>query len=282
DRPVPCAPAGGMTDLYVSLAVLAAAVLLSEAARRAAARLCRADVWIYLLEAASTFQLCCCTHELKLLGGAAQLGPSVGLTLTYTVTLTHLLTFRGATCNPSGALEAFCRGGSSAKAAAALVACQFGAAVAAQHFAASVWALGLSDVHVRHQRFGFRCFDPLGGTLLEAAAVELACAFAVQAAAMNAHRLHGKLRAHFIAAVITAAVYAGGNISGAVFNPVLAFSVQFPCSGHSYLEYCFVYWLGPVLGVASCILLLEKILPFLSGKSAARLEVPAAQKQKSQ
>lgn len=41
---------------------------------------------------------------------------------------------------------------------------------------------------------------------------------------------------------------AGGSISGAVFNPVLAFSVQFPCSGHSYLEYCFIYWLGPVLG----------------------------------
>lgn len=41
---------------------------------------------------------------------------------------------------------------------------------------------------------------------------------------------------------------AGGSISGAVFNPVLAFSVQFPCSGHTYLEYCFVYWLGPVLG----------------------------------
>lgn len=33
-----------------------------------------------------------------------------------------------------------------------------------------------------------------------------------------------------------------------MFNPVLAFSVQFPCSGHTYLEYCFVYWLGPALG----------------------------------
>ena len=40
----------------------------------------------------------------------------------------------------------------------------------------------------------------------------------------------------------------GGPISGAVFNAVLAFSVQFPCSGHTYPEYCFVYWLGPVLG----------------------------------
>lgn len=45
---------------------------------------------------------------------------------------------------------------------------------------------------------------------------------------------------------------AGGSISGAIFNPVLAFSVQFPCSGHTYLEYCFIYWLGPLLGKEPC------------------------------
>ncbi|XP_045894756.1 aquaporin-11-like [Micropterus dolomieu] len=271
-----------MTELYVSLSVLGAAVLLSEATRRTAARLSPGAYWIYLLEAASTFQLCCCTHELKLLGETARLGLPVSLTLTYTMTVINIITFRGATCNPSGALEGVCRGTSSVRAAVVLIACQFGAAVAAQFFATSVWSLGLSDVHSRHQRFGFRCFDPLGGTLLEAAVVELGCAFVVQAAAMHVHKLDEKLRAHFIAAVITAVIYAGGSISGAVFNPVLAFSVQFPCSGHTYLEYCFVYWLGPVLGVASCILLFEKIIPFLSGKSTLGLEVPAAQKQKTQ
>lgn len=274
-----------MTDLVVSVAVLGCTVLLSEAIRRTAARLCPGAYWIYLLEAASTFQLCCCTHELKLLGESA-VSPSgrlellVGLTLTYTMTVIHLSTFRGATCNPSGILESVCRGSNTVRAAVALIACQFAAAVAAQYFAASVWSLGLSDVHVRHQRFGFRCFDPLGGTLTEAAAVELGCAFTVQAAALHVHKLDEKLRAHFIAAVITVVVYAGGSISGAVFNPVLAFSIQFPCSGHTYLEYCFVYWLGPVLGVASCILLFEKIIPFLSGKSTIGLEVPAVQKQK--
>lgn len=271
-----------MTDLYVSLAVLGFAVLLSEATRRAAGHFCRGAYWIYLLETASTFQLCCCTHELKLLGETTQQGLSVSLTLTYTMTFIHLLTFRGASCNPSAALESVCRGSSSLRSAGFLVACQFAAAVAAQFFAASVWSLGLSDVHVRHQRFGFRCFDPLGGTLMEAAAVELMCAFIVQAAAMHVHKLDEKLRAPSIAAVITAMVYTGGSISGAVFNPVLAFSVQFPCSGHTYLEYCFVYWLGPILGVASCILLFEKIIPFLSGKSPAGLDVPAAHKQKTQ
>ncbi|XP_020502760.1 aquaporin-11 [Labrus bergylta] len=272
-----------MTDLVVSLAVLGVAVLLSEAIRRTAARCSPGAYRIYLLEAASTFQLCCCTHELKLLGETARLQLPVSLTLTYTMTVIHVASFRGATCNPSGVLESVCRGTSGARAAVLLIACQFGAAFAAQYFAASVWTLGLSDVHVNHQKFEFRCFDPLGGTLLEAAAVELGCAFTVQAAAMHVHKVDEKLRAHFIAAVITAMVYTGGSISGAVFNPVLAFSVQFPCSGHTYLEYCFVYWLGPILGVASCILLFEKLIPFLSGKSTIGLDVPAAApKQKTQ
>uniref|UniRef100_UPI0037E98823 aquaporin-11-like n=1 Tax=Semicossyphus pulcher TaxID=241346 RepID=UPI0037E98823 len=271
-----------MTDLLVSLAVLGAAVLVSEAIRRTAGLLSPGAFGIYLLEAASTFQLCCCTHELKLLGETARLDLAVSLTLTYTMTVIHLISFRGATCNPCGALEGVCRGISSLRAAVVIIACQFGAGVAAQYFAASVWSLGLSDVHIRHHRFDFKCFDPLGGTLLEAAAVELACAFTVQAAAMHIHKVDEKLRAHFIAAVITFVVYAGGSISGAVFNPVLAFSVWFPCSGHTYLEYCFVYWLGPVLGLTSCILLFEKIIPFLSGKSTIGLDVPAAPKQKTQ
>lgn len=273
-----------MAAVVVSLWVLAAAVLLSEALRRASGRLSRGSAaGLYLLEAASTFQLCSCTHELKLLGEASLLEPPLGVALCYAVTLLHLLSFRGASCNPAGALEGLWRGSRGPAAACAIIACQFGAAVAAQWFAASVWSLGLSDVHVRHQRFGFRCFDPLGGTLLEAAAAELACAFAVQAAVMHVHRLDEKLRAPLIAAVITGAVSAAGSISGAIFNPVLAFSVQFPCSGHTYAEYCFVYWLPPLAGMASCIFLFERIIPFLSGKSAVGFDSSAAvHKQKTQ
>ncbi|KAM3602097.1 uncharacterized protein V6R79_024279 [Siganus canaliculatus] len=269
-----------MTDLYVSVAVLGVAVVLSEATRWAASRLAPGSSWIYLLEAASTFQLCCCTHELKLLGESTPMDVSIGLALTYTMTVIHLLTFREATCNPYGVLESLFRGSRGFGAAVVIVAFQFAAAVAAQYFATTVWSLALSDVHVRHQRFDFRCFDPLGGTVLEAAAVELACAFVVQAAAMYVHKLHEKVRVHFFAAIITVLVYAGGSISGAMFNPVLAFSVQFPCSGHTYLEYCFVFWLGPALGMTSCILLFEKIVPFLSGKSGSALEAPVAQKKK--
>ncbi|KAM4620129.1 aquaporin-11-like [Polymixia lowei] len=272
-----------MTDLVVSLALVVAIVLFCEAARRAVVRFNPRDYYgIYLLEGVSTFQLCACTHELKLVGEAGRVEPYVGLTLTYVITVIHVSTFRGASCNPNGALEKLYRGNVTAKGAAAFVACQFLAAVFAQFSAASAWTLGLSDLHVRHGKFGFKCFDPISGTLMEAAAVELACAFAIQAVVLHLHKLDEKFRVHAIAAAITSLVYAGGSISGAVFNPALAFSIQFPCSGHTYQEYCFVYWLGPVLGVASCILLFEKIIPFLSGKSIVGLDVPVVQKKKIQ
>lgn len=45
-----------------------------------------------------------------------------------------------------------------------------------------------------------------------------------------------------------ACVCAGGGTSGPVYNPVLAFSTIFPCGGHTHLDYCFIYWLGPLLG----------------------------------
>ncbi|KAG7279248.1 hypothetical protein CRUP_010864 [Coryphaenoides rupestris] len=246
-----------MADLGVSIAVIACIVLGCEAARRAAKRLVRAeDYRIYLLEAVCTFQLCACTHELKLLAELGRVESRVGLTLTFLMALVHITTFQAASCNPLGVLQERLRGGTSRSqsqskvqgAAAALIACQFGAALAARYSAVAVWSLGLSELHAAHGRFGYRCFDPIAGTLLQAAAVESACAFCMQAAAMHVHRLDEKLRVPALSAVITLLVYAGGHISGAVFNAVLAFSIQFPCSGHTYPEYCFVYWLGPVLG----------------------------------
>ena len=202
-----------MGDLLVSAAVLGAVVLLSEATRRAAARLLPAGLRLSALEAASTFQLCSCTHELKLLADSSRLDAPLGLSLCFLMTVVHILSFREATCNPCAALERLVRGRSSLLAALVLVGLQFGAAVAAQSFASCVWSLGLSAVHAQHRRFGFRCFDPLGGSLLEAAAAELGCAFCVHAAAMHAHKLDEKLRVPFMAAVITALVYTGVFLS---------------------------------------------------------------------
>lgn len=201
-----------MADLAVSIALLLAIVLLSEVARRAAVRLLSEDYWIYVVETVSTFQLCACTHELKLLGEVGRVEPQIGLTVCYIITVIHLVTFQGASCNPNGTLENVYRKNISAKGAIVVIVCQFFAAIIAQFFALSVWTLGLSDLHIKHERFGFKCFDPINGTLIEAAAVELSCSFAVQVAAMHVHKLDERFRAHGIAAAITSLVYAGSLI----------------------------------------------------------------------
>lgn len=43
---------------------------------------------------------------------------------------------------------------------------------------------------------------------------------------------------------------AAGPLTSAFFNPALAASVTFHCSGHTLLEYAQVYWLGPLTGKA--------------------------------
>ncbi|MBN3309558.1 AQP11 protein, partial [Amia calva] len=239
-----------MAELGASLGLLLLVVLLSELARRTARRLLaeKRGYAVYALETISTLQLCFCTHELKLLGEVARVEPQIGLTLTYLITVVHVLTFRGAICNPSGALEQVYRRTLSRTGAAARIGCQFLAAVLARLLVPHIWALGLSDLHLRHKLLGFQCISPIHATLAQAAAVELCCAFAVQSAVSHLHRVGEKYRVHLIAAVITTLVYAGGSVTGAVFNPALAFSTQFACSGNTFMEYSFVYWLGPVLG----------------------------------
>lgn len=43
-----------------------------------------------------------------------------------------------------------------------------------------------------------------------------------------------------------------GPFTSAFFNPALATSVTFHCSGHTLLEYMQVYWLGPLTGKGPC------------------------------
>ncbi|XP_019961062.2 aquaporin-11 [Paralichthys olivaceus] len=254
-------------DVAVSLLVLAGIVGLSDATRRLISRsLARTGLCVYAVELVSTFQLCCCTHELKLLSEVGGIEPRVALTLTYLAAVVHGLTFSGAIGNPSGTLEHAYRARITGGCALRRIACQFVAAAAARAAVPVMWGLGLSRLHVRHKLFGYRCVSPVHAPLHQAAAVELACAFAVQTAITHTRSVEEKYRVHAIAAVTASVVYAGGSTTGAVFNPALAFSTQFPCSGHSFLEYCVVYWLGPLLGMMSSVLLFEKLVPLLLRK----------------
>ncbi|XP_077398306.1 aquaporin-11-like isoform X2 [Festucalex cinctus] len=250
-------------DVAVSLAVMTSAVVLSDAARRVSRRLLRGTAMrAYAAEFASAFQLCCCAHELRLLGETGTLrgggGGAAALALTYAAAVAHALTFRGATGNPVAALEHAYRGGTSGARALLGIAGQLSAAAAARPALQVLWGRGLSDMHARHALDKFRCASAIRAPLPEALCVELACAFAVQSAHAHARLLQEKYRVHVVAAVITSVVCAGGSVTGAVFNPALALSTQFGCSGNSFAEYCLVYWLGPVMGMMASVLIFDR------------------------
>lgn len=198
----------GPGDVAVSVSVLAAVVLLSEATRRLLNRSTAHAQ--YAVEFVSTLQLCCCTHELRLLaeGGVA---PRLSLALTYLASVVHALTFGGALGNACGALERVCSGRLAAGRALRRLACQLAAAcVARALLVPRVWARGgLSDLQVRHALHGFRCVSQIRAHLPHAAAVELAGTFCLQSALSRTHALEEKYRVHAIAAVVTTLVYAG-------------------------------------------------------------------------
>lgn len=97
---------------------------------------------------------------------------------------------------------------------------QFMAASVARTMLQGLWALGLSDLHLRHTLQGFQCISPihtdthtslvLPGPLVTAAAVELAGAFAMQTAFTHTHTMDQRYRVHAIAALTATLTYAGG------------------------------------------------------------------------
>lgn len=197
-------------DVAVSLSLLAGFVALSDATRRVLSRaLADTGLSVYAVELVSTFQLCCCTHELKLLSEVGGIEPRLALTFTYLASVVHGLTFSGAIGNPSGALEHAYHARLSGGCALRRIACQFAAAAAARAAVPVIWGVGLSGLHVRHKLLGYRCISPIHVPLPKATAVELACAFAVQTAITHTRTVDEKYRVHAVAAVIATVVYAG-------------------------------------------------------------------------
>lgn len=197
-------------DVLVSLGLVAGIVALSHVTRNVTSKaLADTGLSSYAVELVSTFQLCCCAHELKLLSEVGGIAPGLALALTYLVTVVHVLTLSGAVGNPSGTLENAYHRRISCAGASRQVACQFAAALAARLVAPQLWSLGLSGLHVRHKLLGFRCSNPINAPLPQATAVECLCAFAVQMVITHASPLKEKYRVHAIAAIITAVVYAG-------------------------------------------------------------------------
>ncbi|KAM4682126.1 aquaporin-11 isoform 2-T3 [Amazona ochrocephala] len=214
-----------------------------------------------LMELLSTFQICACTNELCLLANVEP-KPHVALSLTYGFTVLHGLTLAGSTCNPCGTLQALWSRAIPLKMGGLEIAAQFVAAVLARVFTRCTWSLGVAESHYGALSQG--CGNPMQTTVMQAFCIELLFSAVFQLTLLRAERVNPKYRVHLLALLITMLVYAGGNLTGAVFNPALALSLHPHCFYEKFLSYSLVYWVAPSLGTILVAFIWGQILPRIS------------------
>ncbi|CAK6448954.1 unnamed protein product [Pipistrellus nathusii] len=215
----------------------------------------------FVLEGLATFQLCFCTHELQLMGEQEPGHPTWPLTLTYFFSLVHGLTLAGTSSNPCGVMMQLLLGEMAPEAGAARLLAQLVAALGSRYCVGALWGLGLTGYHVGERSLA--CRNPIHVDLPKAVVVEAICSFIFHSVLLHCQEVRAKLRIHMLAALITFLVYAGGSLTGAIFNPALALSLHFKCFDEAFLQFFIVYWLAPSLGILLMILTFSLFLPWL-------------------
>ncbi|XP_036994463.1 aquaporin-11 [Artibeus jamaicensis] len=249
-------------DTCTSLGLMLSTVLFVALARVVLRRhMHRPTAHTFVLEFLATFQLCCCTHELQVLSEQEPAHPTWPLTLVYFFSLVHGLTLVGTSSNPCGVMMQMMLGDMSPETGAIRLLAQLTGALGSRYSMSALWSLGLTRYHVSER--SFTCRNPIHVDLPKAVVIEAICSFIFHSALLHFQEVRNKLRIHLLAALITFLVYAGGSLTGAIFNPALALSLHFKCFDEAFLQFFIVYWLAPSVGILSMILLFSFFLPWL-------------------
>lgn len=123
------------------------------------------------------------------------------------------------------------------------------------------WTWELSELHLLQSLMAVHCSSTLRTSVLQGTLVEGACTFLFHLSLLHLQRSLLVYRAPALALLVTAMAYTAGPYTSAFFNPALAASVTFHCSGNTLLEYAHVYCLGPVAGMILAVLLHQGHLP---------------------
>ncbi|KAM6172249.1 aquaporin-11 [Erethizon dorsatum] len=249
-------------DSCTSLGLMLAVVLFMGLARAIARKqLHRPVAHAFILEFLATFQLCCCTHELLLLSEQDSAHPTWTLTLIYFFSLVHGLTLVGTSSNPCGLMMQMLLGGMTPEMGALRFLAQLVSALCSRYCMRALWSLGLTQYHFSERSFA--CQNPIHSDLPKAVITEAICSFIFHSALLHFQEVRAKLRIHLLAALITFLAYAGGSLTGALFNPALALSLHFMCFDEAFPRFFIVYWLAPSLGILLMILMFSFFLPWL-------------------
>ncbi|XP_021030638.1 aquaporin-12 isoform X2 [Mus caroli] len=256
-----------MASLNVSLCFFFATCAICEVTRRASKALLPAGTYAsFAREAVGAAQLAACCLEMRVLvelgPWAGGFGPDLLLTLVFLLFLVHGITFDGASANPTVALQEFLMVEASLPNTLLKLSAQVLGAQAACALTQRCWAWELSDLHLLQSLMAAHCSSTLRTSVLQGMLVEGACTFFFHLSLL--HLQHSLLvyRVPALALLVTLMAYTGPYTS-AFFNPALAASVTFHCTGNTLLEYAHVYCLGPVVGMILAVLLHQGHLPRL-------------------
>ncbi|XP_027629013.1 aquaporin-12B isoform X4 [Tupaia chinensis] len=243
-----------MAGLNVSLCFFFATVALCEVARRASKALLPAGAYdCFAREALGMAQLGACCLELRMLAElgpwAGGFGPDLPLTLLFLLFLVHGATFDGAAANPAVSLQEFLLAEASLPHTLLKLAAQGLGVQAACTLTQLCWAWELSDLHLLQSLLAQHCSSALRTSVPHGALLEGSCAFLFHLALLRLRRSLPICRVAAVALLVTLMAYTAGPFTSAFFNPTLATAVTFHCSGHTWLEYAQVYWLGPLTGL---------------------------------
>ncbi|CAI5775435.1 aquaporinaquaporin-12-like [Podarcis lilfordi] len=257
-----------MAGLNVSIAFFFSIVALCEVTRRLSKRIFPPKLYsCFASELASSFQLCACCLELKMLveigpwGGG--FGPDVSFTLLFLLFLVHGASFDGASANPAVSLQEFLALDSPFVATVAKLLVQFMGMIAAGALTKLYWSRELTDFHMIQNLLAQDCSSSLNTSVSHGIFVEATCSFFFNIAILKFRSISPMYRAPVIALTVTALAYTAAPFTGAFFNPALAFAVTFSCSGNSLPEYMQVYWLGPTAGMLVALFVYRGNIPRL-------------------
>ncbi|XP_055336742.1 aquaporin-11-like [Paramacrobiotus metropolitanus] len=125
-----------------------------------------------------------------------------------------------------------------------------------------VWAVAATDAAHKGKLSDIQsCSSHIQINTAAAVAVEMALTFLFRLMIHRENRFRSGLV--LVSLMAVAMTFAGWNLTGGYFNPSLAFSMEFNCSGHNHLQFFLVYFLGPIIAAFIVGKLGDKIWSFV-------------------
>ncbi|XP_053564943.1 aquaporin-12 [Bombina bombina] len=218
-------------------------------------------------ELASSLQLCACCMELRMLvdigmwGGG--FGPDVVMTLLFLLFVTHGFTFDGASANSAVSLQELLLQNSPLIDTIAKLLTQYLGMEVAKVLTKQYWVLELTEFHMLQNIMSQDCSSSLQTSVSHGIFVEAICAFCYHLVILRLQNSKAIYRVPATALTVTFLVYAAGPYTAAFFNPTLASSLTFHCSGNTLKEYALVYWGGSLIGMMLALFLYQGNIPLL-------------------